>query len=487
VRQSPSGRSPITAAPRSSAIRISSRQTGRRRSLRLFLAAIATVWLFVAPAVHGSDRSVVVLHATGIVDNVMAGYIAEGIAGAERSGAAAVVIELDTPGGALEAMNHIVQSIQGSSVPTVVWVSPAGAKAASAGTFITLAANLAYMAPSTTIGAASPVGAGGEDIGGTEEAKVRNYAISYIKAIAEERGHNVEWAISTVESAVSSSANDAVAIGAVNGLASSIDELLTKIDGQTVTVDAGVSATIDVTGATLTDASMNPLQEFLHLLSDPNIAALFFTVGTYGLIYEVINPNFVTGILGALSVILGLIGFGSLPLNVGALLLIILGIVLFGLEITVTSHGLLAVGGVVCFVLGLSALYTAPLGPTGPDVSVALPLIATMAITTALFMLVAIGTVVRHRHRLRLAPAGYGAGGGGTVPLGTTGEVRVPLAPDGTIYAAGEEWSARAAAEPSAAAGSVGPPLPRGTHVTVVGQQGLTLIVAPDRSAGPAA
>jgi membrane-bound serine protease (ClpP class) len=474
VRQSHPGRSPIAIAPRSGR-----RPTGR--SIRLLLASLAAVWLFLAPAVHGADRSVVVLNATGVVDNVMASYIAEGIASAERRGAAAVIVELDTPGGALDAMLDIVESLHAATVPTIVWVAPAGASAASAGTFITLAANLAYMAPSTTIGAASPVGSGGEDITGTEGEKVLNFAISKIKAIAEERGHNVEWAISTVKEAVSSSARDAVAIGAVNGLASSIDELLAAVNGKTVTLGGGVTATIDVTGATVGEADMNPFQALIHLLSDPNIAALLFSVGSLGLVYEVINPNFVTGILGALMIILGLIGSQSLPLNVGGLLLIGLGALLFVLEATVVSHGLLGIGGMVCLFLGLSALYTAPLGPAGPDVSVAVPLITTMVITAALFLLVVVGTVVRNRRRWRLAMPRFGAGGGGAVPVGTAGQVRVPLGPLGTVYAAGEEWSARMAGE------SPGPPLPRGTLVTVVGRRGLTLIVEPDRSAGPAA
>jgi membrane-bound serine protease (ClpP class) len=439
-------RNPIVAAPRQPL----RPQRSIRSRIRLLVAALAAAWLLVAPAVHGADRQVVILHATGVVDNVMAAYIAEGIAGAAQSGAAAVVIELDTPGGALDAMLDIVESLHGASVPTIVWVAPAGASAASAGTFITLAANLAYMAPSTTIGAASPVGSGGQDITGTEGEKVLNFAISKIKAIAQERGHNVDWAISTVEKAVSSSAVDAVAIGAVNGLASSLDELLAAVDGRTVTLGGGIQATIDVAGATVAVSDMNPFQALIHLLSDPNIAGLLFSVGSLGLVYELISPNFVTGILGALMIILGLIGSQSLPLNVGGLLLIGLGALLFALETTVVSHGLLGIGGVVCLFLGLSAL-------------------------------VAVGTVVRNRRRWRLVPARFGAGGGGLVPIGTAGEVRVPLAPLGTIYAAGEEWSARIADAPTSA------PLPRGERVTVVGQEGLTLIVEPDRTAGPAA
>jgi membrane-bound serine protease (ClpP class) len=477
----PGGRSPIVAAPRSE--RHHPQPSPRRLAFRGVLAALATAWLLVAPAVHGSDRQVVVLHADGIVDSVMAGYIDEGIAGAERSAAAAVVIELNTPGGSLDAMMSIVQSLRGATVPTIVWVSPAGASAASAGTFITLAANLAYMAPQTTIGAASPVGASGQDITGTEGEKVRNFAISYIKSIAEDRGHNVDWAVSTVDQAVSSSARDAVAIGAVNGLASSLDELLAAVNGKTVALGGGATATIDVAGATVASADMNPFQALIHLLSDPNIAGLLFSVGSLGLVYEVINPNFVTGILGALMIILGLIGSQSLPLNVGGLLLIGLGALLLVLEATVVSHGLLGIGGVVCLFLGLSALYTAPLGPASADVSVALPLIATMVITAVLFLFVVIGTVVRNRRRWRLVRPHFGAGGGGLVPVGTTGEVRVALAPVGTIYAAGEEWTARLSETRGPGPGS----LPRGAPVTVVGQEGLTLIVRPDGSAGPVA
>jgi membrane-bound serine protease (ClpP class) len=454
------------------------RHHARRTAARLWLAVISGLWLLLAPAVHGADRNVVVLTATGTVDNVMSGYIAEGVAGAERDRAAAVVIQLDTPGGSLQSMLDIVETLHAATVPTIVWVAPAGASAASAGTFITLAANLAYMAPSTTIGAASPVGSNGEDIAGTEGEKVKNFAISKIKAIAEERGHNVDWAISTVDTAVSTSASEAASIHAVNGLASSMEEVLTAIQGKQVTVGGGAQATIDVAGATTSTASMNPLQGLLHLLSDPNIAFVLFTVGVYGLIFEVMHPNFATGIVGALAIILALIGFGSLPLNVGGLLLIVLGLVLFGLELTVTSHGLLTVGGVICFVLGASALYTAPDTPEAADVSVAFPLIATMTITTILFLGLGLGTVVRHRRRRQLEGPQAGTG----VAPGTAAEVRQPLGPTGSVYAAGEEWTARAA-------GSVPPRtrIERGARVVVVGQEGLTLIVEPERAGGSAA
>jgi membrane-bound serine protease (ClpP class) len=350
-----------------------------------------------------------------------------------------------------------------------VWVAPAGGWAASAGTFITLAGHVAVMAPGTFIGAASPVTGTGEDIPETLRDKTFSALKASIQAIAEERGRNVEWAISAVERAVSASAGDAVEQNVVDGMAASLDEVLGFANGREVRI-GGDSVALDLAGATTSELPMNPFQAFLHLLSDPNIAALLFSVGSLGLVYEVISPNFVTGILGALMVILAFIGFGSLPLNVGGLLLMGLGILLFILEFTVISHGLLTIGGLVCFALGASALYTEPGNPAAPDVSVAWPLIFTMTITAAAFMALALFTVIRSRRRLpAFATAGFGAGESMMLTPGTPGQVRVPIAPVGSVYAAGEEWSAR----------STGEPLDRGTPVRVVDQDGLMLIVEP--------
>jgi membrane-bound serine protease (ClpP class) len=415
------------------------------------------------------DREVVVLTADGIVDNVMANYLAEGIARGTEDGAEAVVIRLNTPGGSLEATYQIVGTLLEANVPTIVWVAPAGGRAASAGTFITLSSNVALMAPGTNIGAASPVASDGSDIPETLRDKVFNDTIAKMRAIAEERGRNVEWAVSTVERAVSSAASEAVEVGAVDGIAASLDDVLAFADGREVTI-RGTPLTLAVAGAATRELAMNPFQSFLHLLSDPNIAALLFSIGSLGLIYELMSPNFVTGIMGALAIILAFIGFGSLPLNVGGLLLIGLAMLLFALELTVVSHGLLTVGGLVCFALGASALYTEPGSPTAPDVSVAVPLIVAMTATAGGFMAIALLTVLRSRRRIpALALAGFGAGGSSSLAPGTPGEVRMPLTPVGSIYAAGEEWSAR----------STGQSLERGTPVRVVDQEGLTIIVEP--------
>ena len=413
-----------------------------------------------------------VLTATGTVDQVLAGYLDEGIAAAARSGAAAVVIALNTPGGSLDATNKIVSTLLESPIPTIVWVSPAGGFAASAGTFITLASNVALMAPGTRIGAASPVGGGGEDIEGTLGDKVRNDAIAAIRSIAETRGRNVEWAVATVAEARSSPATEAVERGAVDGSAATFDEVSAAANGRTVTVGGGGQVTLALDGAARDELPMNALQGFLHLLSDPNIAFILFTIGFYGLVYELMNPNFATGILGGIAIILAFIGSGSLPLNVAGVLLLGLAILLIFLEASVASHGLLAVAGIVCFALGAATFYTAP-GPALPAVEVSPPVMfVTGAIGVAFSLLVLRAAILTRRIRPVPIPGLSGTGQGTT---GLVGEVRRDLAPSGSVYVAGEEWTARTAG---------GELVPRGRFVRIIGQDGLTLIVEP-LAAGP--
>jgi membrane-bound serine protease (ClpP class) len=435
------------------------------RSIFAASTALGLFGLFAGNLAAVGTPRVSVLPATGVVDNVFAGYLAEGIARAARDGDAAVVIRLNTPGGDLQATNDIVGAMIGADIPTIVWVAPAGGRAASAGTFITLAANIALMAPATNIGAASPVGSGGEDIPGTLGAKVKADTIAKITSIALERHRNVAWAVSAVDKAVSSPATEAVAQHVVDGIAASLDEVIAFANGKQVDVH-GQARTLDLSGATTRELAMNPFQSFLHLLSDPNVAALLFSVGSLGLLYELMNPNFVTGILGGLAVILAFIGFGSLPLNAAGLLLLILAVVLFALETTVTSHGLLAVGGLVCFVLGASALYTAPSDPFEPIVRVAPEVIVVMTVTIAAFMALIVYAALRTRE-MRPSPGLVG----GRLATGTPAVVRRPLGPVGSVYAAGEEWTARTADDR---------PLERGTPVKVVAVDGLTVIVEPD-------
>jgi membrane-bound serine protease (ClpP class) len=413
---------------------------------------------------------VVLLPTTGIVDDGMAKYLADSIQVAEERHAAAVVIKLNTPGGALTSTNDIVGTLLEAKVPIIVWVAPAGGFAASAGTFITLASNIALMAPGTSIGAASPISGEGTDIEGTLGKKVLNDAIAKITSIAQERGRNVDWAVSTVKDARSSPVSEAVSLGAVDGEAATIDEVIGFANGKTVKTAAG-DVTLDLNGATVSEQTMNPFLAFIRLLADPTIVALLFSTGSIGLLAELYSPNFVTGILGTLMILLALIGLGTLPLNVGGLLLIVFGMVLFGLELTVTSHGLLGFGGVVCLGLGLAALFTGPADPFEPLVRVAAPVIVVISATAAAFVALIVYGAIRSRG------VGLVVASGVHVAAGAIGEVRSPLSPIGSVIAAGEEWSAKTAD---------GLSLDRGTPIRVIKVEGLTLTVEPDASSSKA-
>jgi len=436
----------------------------RVRLLSRVLFGFGLALLIAGQTFAQDSKTVYVMPVDGVVDQIMEGYIRDGIAKAEREGAAAVVIQLDTPGGALDATREIVKTLLNAPLPVIVWVGPGGSRAASAGTFITMAAHVATMAQGSNIGAATPIDSSGEDIGEDLRAKILEDTQALLRSISAERDRNLNWALSTVTDARSYTADEAVEQGGVDGTARTVEEAIAFADGRTVKVN-GEDVTLDLADATTVDVNMNPLQSLLHLLSDPNIAFILFTLGFYGLLFELQNPNFVTGILGGIAIILAFIGFGSLPLNLAGLLLIGLGIVLFILELTVTSHGLLAIGGIVCFVLGAAALYTEPGTPTAPDVAVAWPVIAAMTLVTASFMALIILAAVRSR-RMGTAEGLIGAG----LPSNAVGEVRRPLSPIGSVYAGGEEWTARAVDERT---------IDRGTPVRVIRTDGLTLVVEP--------
>ncbi len=445
------------------------RLASRLRRLAGLSFAAGLVLLLAGQALATNHARVYVMPTTGIVDQIMSGYLRDGIAKAEREGYSAVVIQLNTPGGDLNATRDIVGTLLNAPLPVIAWVGPAGSRAASAGTFITMSAHVAVMAPGTNIGAATPISGDGQDIPEDLRAKILEDTNALLRSISNLRQRNAEWALTTVADARSYTAEEAVAEGGVDGTAQSVAEAIAFAHGRTVQVGAE-SVTLDLAGAQTTDLPMNPLQSILHLLSDPNIAFILFTIGFYGLIFELQNPNWVTGILGGIAIILAFIGFGSLPLNIAGLLLIGFAVVLFILEASVTSHGLLTVAGIVCFVLGAAALYTEPGTPTAPDVSVAIPVIVTMTLLTSIFMILIVFAAIRTRH-LRTADGLIGAG----LPANSVGEVRRPLTPTGSVYAGGEEWTARTADES---------PLSRGTPVRIVRQEGLTLVVEPAEQTG---
>ncbi|HEX5823562.1 MAG TPA: ATP-dependent Clp protease proteolytic subunit, partial [Candidatus Limnocylindrales bacterium] len=258
-----------------------SHRLDRRRPVMAALLALLGILSLALPARAVSPGAVVVLPTTGIVDPVMADYLTNSLNAAADAKAAAVIIKLDTPGGSLDATQKIVSALLSSRVPTIVWVAPAGGHAASAGTFITLAANLAFMAPGTRIGAASPIDSSGNDIPDTLGKKVLNDTIAWVSSIAQERHRPVDWAVATVQDARSSAANEAVSVGAVDGIANTVDEVVAQANGRTVRV-GGADLVLALSAAPIEEAAINPFQGILHLLADPNIAFILFTIGFYG-------------------------------------------------------------------------------------------------------------------------------------------------------------------------------------------------------------
>jgi membrane-bound serine protease (ClpP class) len=440
----------------------------RRRIVAAGLLSLAGLILGAVPIGASSPGVIVVVPATGEVDPVMADTIVNGLDSAVASGAAAVVIRLDTPGGSLDSTQTIVTALLDAKVPTIVWVAPAGGFAASAGTFITLAANLSWMAPGTRIGAASPIDGSGNDIPGTLGVKVRNDAIAWITSIAQVRHRPVDWAASTVAAARSSSAEEAVSLGAVDGIAATINDVVAAANGRTVQV-AGHDTVLQLSNAPIEEATTNPLGGILRLLVNPNIAFLLFTIGALALLFELQNPNLLTGIFGVVLLVLAGIGFVNLPTDLTGLLLVAVGLVLFALEPAIPSHGLLTIGGAIAFVVGGFALYSQS-DQFGPAVRVALPLLVVAVAAAGAFGLLITTTAIRTR---RMAAPGDVQPA--SLVAGTLGEVRRPLEPLGSIYASGEEWSARTADDRS---------LPRGTPIHVIRTDGLTVVVEADPSSG---
>ncbi len=321
------------------------------------------------------------------------------------------------------------------------------------------------MAPGTNIGAASPVGSGGADITGTLGLKVKNDAVANISAIAQARGRPVAWAASTVSNAASYSAADAVAVGAADGIAATEADVLAAANGRTVSVAGGASITLALGGVSTEVVGMSPFQLFLRVLGDPNLAFILFVVGVLLLVFELANPNIVTGITGSLALVLAFIGFSDLPVNVAGLLLVGFGVILLALETQIPSHGLLTILAGVCVAIGAGTLYGNPGAPTIPGVEVAWPVIVVAVGLTVLFgVLIAVTAyLVRRMHGSPVLVGSLRVAGEAAV-------VSTDINPLGTVHAVGEEWTARSLD---------GRPLARGAHVRVVRQDGLVLYVSP--------
>jgi membrane-bound serine protease (ClpP class) len=406
--------------------------------LRTWLRIFFLVWL-VIPVAAGLGGSLIaaaslttveVLTVDGTIVPVIADYIDRGISQAEENGATACIIELDTPGGLLDSTDKIVKKIMNADVPVVVYVSPKGGWAASAGTFITLSGHIAAMTPGTTIGAAHPVSAGGEEIPEDQMQKIVEFSAKWMKTIAEERGRNIEEAELAVTESKSFTDVDALGNNLINLRADNLESLISQINGWEVTLASGKEVTIDTADYVQTRDEMNAIEKFLQTISDPNIAYILLSLATIGLIVEISNPGMVfPGVIGGISLLLAFYSLGVLNAYWGGIALIVLAVGLFIAEYFTTSFGLLTAGGIASLVMGSLILFS-----HSPGIAVDKRLIAGVAVGFTAFAVFVIGAIIRGQRRRKST----GAEG----MIGEVAIAKTPLDPTGTVLAQGELWTA---------------------------------------------
>lgn len=442
------------------------KRTAARRWPGRLLAALAVAAALLAlgggAAGQTGDRSVLATTVDGPITPAMAAHLDDGIDQAARDGHAAYVIRMDTPGGLASSMRDIVQSILASEVPVVVYISPAGARGASAGAIIAFASHIAAMAPGTAIGAATPVsGEGGDDL----EEKVINDAVAYAAALAELRGRDVDFVTDTVREGRSASATEALEVGAIDVVAPTLDELLDEIDGMTVTVAGEREVTLETAGAAVDEHDLGLLRTIQQRLADPNIAFLLLSVGTLGLIYELASPGLgVGGALGVTFLLLAMFGLAILPVDIVGVLFLLLAAALFVAEVVAPGLGLAAAGGVISLLLSGVFLFD-----DVPGLELSIAVVVPTAVVVGVFVVVA-GRVAL---RARAAPSTTTGRG---LLVGRQAQVRL-TGGEAQVFVQGAWWSARPRETDAA--------LDDGATVEVVDVDGLHLIVDPSPASPP--
>ena len=394
----------------------------------------------------------------GSINPATASFIHDGIEKAKKEKAVCLLIHLNTPGGLLKSTRVIVSDMLDSPVPVIVYVSPGGAHAGSAGVFITLAANIAAMAPGTNIGAAHPVALQAA-MDSTMNEKATNDAAAFIRAIAIKRNRNLQWAENAVRRSYSYSETEALEDSVIDLIVKNEQDLLNKIDGKQVELSAG-TITLHTKNASIESFKMSFVDKLLNIISDPNIAYILLLLGMYGLMFELYNPGAILpGIVGVISLILAFYSMHSLPVNYAGLGLIIFGVILFLLEIKIVSHGLLAIGGVISLLLGSMMLIKS--GSSLEMVKISRTVIFAATAVSALFFLFIIGFGIKAQ-RLKVVTGIEGL-------IGDTGEVMDLLDPAGTVKVQGEIWNAESLS------GMIG----KGEKVRIKEMKNLKLYVEP--------
>jgi len=401
--------------------------------IRILLLLGLIITASIAIEVEAASSRIDVLHADGVINPVLVDYIERGIEQAEEDNAIACIIQLDTPGGLDISMRDIVKDIVNARVPVVVYVSPSGARAASAGVFITMAAHVAAMAPNTAIGAAHPVliGTEGEEgMSETMEEKIVNDAAAYIRSIAEAQGRNMEWAEKAVRESVSATEQEALALNVIDMVAPDLNSLVSQLDGRQVTMLGGNIITLNTQGATINHIKMNTIEDFLYAISDPNIAYILLSLATLGIMAEIFNPGLIfPGVVGGICGLLAFYSLGMLPVNYAGVLLVVLAFGLFIAEVFTTSFGLFTAGGITSLVIGSLILFKG-----GPLFQVSPWLIATVVIIIAAIFAFVISRVIRAHRRQAYT--------GREELIGKTAVVKLALAPEGAVFFKGENWTA---------------------------------------------
>ena len=420
----------------------------------IFIIPALLLFLFCCPGNNSAaENEVYIIEISGSINPAVADFLKRGINQASEDVVSCVIIKIDTPGGLAESMREIVKAIFASKVPVVTYVAPSGARAASAGVMITIAADIAAMAPGTNIGAAHPVGAGGKDIGGKMSEKVTNDMVAQVKSIAEKRGRNVQWVEKAVRESVSVTETEALKANVIDIVAKDLDDLIRQINGRKIE-NKGVLK-LDNPKRTIIEESLRT--KVLKIISDPNVAYILMMIGLAGLYFELSHPGAVLpGVVGGISIILAFFAFQTIPVNYAGFLLIILAIVFFIMEMKIASYGLLSIAGITSLILGSLMLFEG----NGTDMRLSWKvLVPTLTFVSGFFVVIS-GLVFKSQ----LSKPRTGASG----LLGEIGVVKEPILQEGKVFVHGELWNAISK-----------DPIEKGAKVRVVKVENLVLEVEP--------
>jgi membrane-bound serine protease (ClpP class) len=421
---------------------------------KIFILPALLLFLFCFPGNNlAAENEIYIIEISGSINPAVADFLKKGINKASADGVSCIIIKIDTPGGLAESMRNIVKAIFASKVPVVTYVAPSGARAASAGVMITIAADIAAMAPGTNIGAAHPVGAGGKDIGGKMSEKVTNDMVAHVKSIAQKRGRNVKWVEKAVRESVSVTETEALKANVIDIVAKDLDDLIRQINGRKIE-NKGVLK-LDNPKKTIIEESLRT--KILKIISDPNVAYILMMIGLAGLYFELSHPGAVLpGVVGGISIILAFFAFQTIPVNYAGFLLIILAIVFFIMEMKIASYGLLSIAGITSLLLGSLMLFES----NGTDMRLSWKVLVPTLMVVSGFFVVISGLVFKSQ----LLKPKTGARG----LLGEIGVVKEPILQEGKVFVHGELWKAISK-----------DPIEKGAKVRVVNVENLVLEVEP--------